>query len=240
MHRWRNSSSPTCWIASYAGPVEARARAKVSGSGNSHAKATSWRRTPTKPASARTTSPTSGRPSDFIRACASTFSGAARVNGIRAQRPGDSFTWPHVVRPIRPPGRRTRTASAIASGVVAQRPRKLVTTSNESSAHGSAAMSPTWTSPSGTRSAAIATSLGDASMPATNAPRARASSSERPEPHATSSSRSPSRTSSAWCTVTYSRQAAGSRSVANSTARRPQPSSTVSHWSVIAAPQTSP
>ena len=76
---------------------------------------------------------------------------------------------------------------------------------------------------------------------ATVAPRAAASSIARPDPHATSSNRSPAPTSRWWCIATYSRQAPGSSRVANSTARRPQPSSTVSHCSVpVMAPQISP
>ena len=133
---------------------------------------------------------------------------------------------PHTVSPTRPPGARTRRTSAIASGVVPQMPRKLVTTSKAPSSHGSACMSPTRRSASGLRSRATAMRRSDASIPAHRAPRRPASSMARPEPQATSSSPSPAPTPSRWCSVTYSRQLAGSLRVANSTALRPQPSST--------------
>ena len=77
------------------------------------------------------------------------------------------------------------------------------------------------------RSLATATSLGEASIPEQEAPRRRASSMARPDPHATSSSRSPASTPSRWCRATYSRQLLGSLSAEKSTALRPQPSSTV-------------
>ena len=63
-------------------------------------------------------------------------------------------------------------------------------------------------------------------MPAHRAPRRPASSIARPDPQATSSSLSPAPTPRRWCMATYSRQLVGSLRVANSTARRPQPSST--------------
>src|SRR5947209_7361200 len=87
-------------------------------------------------------------------------------------------------------------------------------------------MSPTRISASGLRSRATATSLSDASIPAQEAPRSRASSIASPEPQATSRSRSPASTGSTWWTLTCSRQLPGSLNVAKSTARRPQPSST--------------
>src|ERR1700722_16865885 len=144
--------------------------------------------------------------------------------------------------PARPPGRRTRYISATASGVVPHIPRKLVTTSNDAGSHGRACISPTLISHPGFRSRATATSRAEASIPQQEAPRRRASSTASPDPHATSSSRSPASTPSRWCTATYSRQLPGSLSVAKSTALRPQPSSTTTHWEepvlgfVIAAP----
>ncbi len=158
-----------------------------------------------------------------------TFSSVAHRNGAIIHAPGDLPTFPHTVIARRPPGTSTRWASSTAAGVVPQMPRKLVTTSNVSLSHGRASMSPTRMSLSGLRSFATATSRGEASMPAHAAPLSLASSMASPEPQATSRSRSPSPTSSRWCTATYSRHADGSLSVANSTARRPQPSSTISH-----------
>ncbi len=157
----------------------------------------------------------------------------ARVNGWRAHAPGDALMCPHTVSPRRPPGASTRSTSESASGVVPQMPRKLVTTSKEPSAQGRACMSPTRRSAPGDRSRATATSRAEASRPAQVAPRAAASSTARPEPQATSSSRSPARTPSSWCTATYSRQLPGSLSAAKSAARRPQPSSTPRHCSSV-------
>src|ERR1700753_3597862 len=64
-------------------------------------------------------------------------------------------------------------------------PRKLVTTSKDSSAHGRAFMSPTLMSAPGLRSRATATSRGEASMPAQVAPRRLARPRARPEPQGT-------------------------------------------------------
>jgi hypothetical protein len=64
-------------------------------------------------------------------------------------------------------------------------------------------------------------------MPAHRAPRASASSTAKSAPHAMSRRRSSGPTPNRWCNVTYSRQFAGSLSVAKSTARRPHPSSTI-------------
>ena len=107
-------------------------------------------------------------------------------------------------------------------------PRKLVATSKLASSHGSALMSPTRMSLSGLRKRAMATNRGDASMPLHRAPRMRASSMASPDPHATSSTRSPAPRPRRECTKTYSRQLLGSATVAKSTALRPQPSSTIS------------
>ena len=107
------------------------------------------------------------------------------------QAPGETLMWPYTVTPTRPPGASTRCTSAIASGVVPQMPRKLVTTSKDPSSQGMACMSPTRMSASGLRSRAISRSRGDASMPAQIAPRAPASSSANPAPQATSRRRSP-------------------------------------------------
>ncbi len=109
-----------------------------------------------------------------------------------------------------PPGLSTRRISPMASSVVPQTPRKLVTTSKVASGHGIANV-PDLTSPSGTRSRATAARRGEASIPATE-PREVSGSSARPLPHATSSKWSPLSTPSACWTATYSRQLPGSLS----------------------------
>ena len=63
-----------------------------------------------------------------------------------------------------------------------------MTTSKDSSAHGSVSMSPTRKSPSGIRSRAISTRAGVASRPETWAPRSAAMRQKRPAPQPTSSS----------------------------------------------------
>ena len=180
------------------------------------------------PRSARNASPIPGRPRATMSAWCWTLSSVAQRNGASIHAPGDLPTLPHTVMATRPPVTRTRRASSMAPGVVPQMPRKLVTTSKDSSSHGSCCMSPTRTSASGLRSLATATSRGEASIPAHTAPRIVASSIARPEPQATSRTRSPSRIPRRWCTATYSRDADGSLSVEKSTTRRPHPSSTIS------------
>jgi hypothetical protein len=68
---------------------------------------------------------------------------------------------------------------------------KPVTTSNESSAHGSSSISPARNPPSGRPSTAIATISADASIPATLAPRSAAMRAKRPAPQPQSSTRKP-------------------------------------------------
>jgi hypothetical protein len=92
------------------------------------------------------------------------------------------------------PGRATRRASRSVCTMSSAMKNELkpVTMSNESSAQGRSAMSPTRKSPSGTRSRAISTSGPAASMPATLAPRSAAMRQKRPAPHPTSSTAVPS------------------------------------------------
>jgi hypothetical protein len=90
-----------------------------------------------------------------------------------------------------PPGRRTLVASptAAAGSAAYWNAQKPVTTSNASSAQGSASISPTTKSPSGTRPRAMSIAGGAASIPLTNAPAARAIDAATPDPQPTSSRR---------------------------------------------------
>ena len=202
-------------------------RAYDSGSANSMKNGTTKRGWAAKPPSDRNASPTPGRPKDTIRAWLSTLASSAQRNGRNIHAPGDFLTSPHTVIATRPPGRSTRRTSASASRVVPQMPRKLVATSKHASSQGRSLMSPTRMSLPGFLSRAISTSRTDASIPAHSAPRIRASSNARPDPQATSRTRSSGPSPSRECTNTYSRQLLGSASVAKSAALRPQPSSAI-------------
>lgn len=98
-----------------------------------------------------------------------------------------------VVNASRPPGTRTRCASARArSGCETCRiPKFIVTASNDASGNGSRSASPTTNVRSGQRMRARSTIAVAMSMPTGCAPRAAAASETKPGPHATSRSRDP-------------------------------------------------
>ena len=86
-----NAASPTFCIASYAGPVDARARAYISGSENSHAKGTSTRSTSMKPYLAKQILADAGPTQCHHRRLILDLRG--RRQPKRGERPG---TWRHL------------------------------------------------------------------------------------------------------------------------------------------------
>ena len=186
--------SPEFRIASAVGPAPTKARCAAPAVSKVIDNAISSSSMAVRPAtrSASSSFPGSDRANMPLRFILSSASGGySGNNGLNTKATPDS---PALVGTTTATGpRETRRASARARALSSANWKALnpVTTSKDSSGHGSVSSSPTRKSPDGVRSAAIAMRPSAASMPATLAPRSAAMRAKRPAPHPQSSTRVP-------------------------------------------------
>ena len=185
-------ASPELLIASCVGPAPMNARTAASTSSKTIGQSTSSSSEAVKPAAASASTSLPGSESANIPLCfmlPSASSEKSGVTGLKTAAIPDSGTRVGITTATA--ARDTRAASLRARTLSSANWNALnpVTTSNASSSHGNASMSPTRKSPSDVRSVAISINSSDASIPATLAPRSAAIRVKRPAPHPQSSTR---------------------------------------------------